>query len=192
MPRRNAWLLLALGAGAACAPGVASGQATTTAPPAPPVTSAPPPPPATAWHTLEPADAGLAPAVRVAVTVQVAEPPPQIPLDPLEGYYGTFVCRFATAGRVTPCCPDAVPVLALFWSGRELAIADFIAGREGGCDEAVVNSIGCKGWFQLCPPIGCPNGCLNGYGNAERARQLFDARGWQPWCFDGRDVTGRC
>lgn len=112
--------------------------------------------------------------------------------DPLAEFHGTFACRFATAGRVTPCCPDATKTLALFWTGYDLAVADYIAGREGGCREGIINSSGCIGWFQLCG-WKCDGPCTSGYANAEKARWLFDQFGWcstASWYLAGDRVTG--
>ena len=132
------------------------------------------------------------PAVRTAVTVQVAEPPPQIPVDPLAGLYGTFQCRFATAGRVTPCCPDATPILAAFWSGHDLAVADYIIGREGGCKESIVNEVGCVGWWQMCHKSCPPNGCGDAWSSTVKAKELYDQSGWcRHWFLAGDPVTGR-
>jgi hypothetical protein len=146
--------------------------------------------------TTPPPTAAVAPpstAVRTAVTVQVAPDPFVAEPDPLAGFSGTFRCRFATAGRVTPCCPDATSTLSQFWTGWNLAVADYVAGREGGCREAIINSSGCVGWFQLCG-WNCNGPCTNGYANAEKAYWLWQQFGWcstGSWYLAGDPVTGR-
>jgi hypothetical protein len=150
--------------------------------------------PITALSAAEdiPADTPV-PAVRVEVGC-TNDPVHCAPdADPLAEFHGTFACRFATAGRVTPCCPDATKTLALFWTGWDLAVADYIAGREGGCRDAIINSSGCIGWFQLCG-WKCDGPCTTGYNNAEKARWLFDQFGWcstASWYLAGDRVTGR-
>lgn len=151
-------------------------------------------PPAAVLATPAPAQE-LQPAVRAATGVCTTDEaycnPPTTPADPLAEFQGTFACRFATAGRVTPCCPDATKTLALFWTGYDLAVADYIVGREGGCRE-VINSSGCVGWFQLCG-WKCNGPCTNDYNNAEKARWLFDQFGWcstGSWYLAGDRVTG--
>lgn len=125
----------------------------------------------------------LAPATRVSL-------PPTTALDPLEGLYGRYSCRFATAGRVTPCCPDAAEVLAQFWSGEDLAVADYIVGRESGCNPAIVNSVGCVGWWQMCGKSCPPDGCGDAWSATVRAKQLYDQRHWCDWYLANDAVTG--
>ena len=78
----------------------------------------------------------------------------------------------------------------MFWSGSELAIADYIVGREGGCQEAIVNSSGCIGWFQLCGHA-CDGTCKDGYNNSAEAYKLYLSRRWCDWVLSGDPVTGR-
>lgn len=133
---------------------------------------------------------GLTAAVP-ATRVSLPPPePPAPPPDPLDGLYGRYSCRFATAGRVTPCCPGATEILAQYWSGGELAIADFIIGRESGCNAGIVNSVGCVGWWQMCGKSCPPNGCGNAESATEKAYQLYLNRGWCDWYLRGDPVTG--
>lgn len=155
-----------------------------------------PPETSTSAVALQTAQAppALADGLTAAVPATRVSLPPTTPPDPLEGLYGRYSCRFATAGRVTPCCPDAISTLAQFWSGSDLAIADYIAGREGGCQEAIINSSGCIGWFQLCG-WKCNGPCTVGYNNAAKALELQQQYGWcstASWYLRGDPVTGHC
>jgi hypothetical protein len=118
-------------------------------------------------------------------------PAPPDPPDPLEGLYGRYSCRFARAGHVTPCCPDAVPMLAQFWSGEELAVADYVIGRESGCNAGIVNSSRCVGWWQMCGKSCPPNGCADAWSATVKAKELYDNRRWCDWYLAGDPVTGR-
>lgn len=112
--------------------------------------------------------------------------------DPLAGFEGRYACRFATAGRITPCCPDTTETLSMFWAGADLAVADYIIGRESGCNPRIVNSSGCVGWFQLCGWT-CSGSCRDGYANAEKAHELWERYGWcstASWYLRGDPVTG--
>jgi hypothetical protein len=151
-------------------------EASTTAEPAAPL-------------SLGPAT-GPGPYTAAQQAARVSLPPPTTAPDPLDGYQGRYACRFATAGRTTPCCPDAVPVLAEHWSGADLAVADYIIGRESGCNPAIVNTYGCVGWFQLCGKT-CPGSCREAEPNAEEAFRLWTERGWCDWQLSGDPVTGR-
>jgi hypothetical protein len=93
---------------------------------------------------------------------------------------------------VTPCCPDALPVLAQYWTGADLAVADFLVGREAGCRAGIINSSGCVGWFQLCG-WRCAGPCTDGAANAEKAHDLWEQYGWcstASWYLAGDPVTG--
>lgn len=127
---------------------------------------------------------------RAAQTAVRAPLPPTT--APLDAYAGRYACRFATAGRVTPCCPDATETLAQFWTGPDLAVADYVIGRESGCDASIVNGSGCVGWFQLCG-WSCPGSCRDGYANAATAHDLWARYGWcstASWYLQGDPVTG--
>jgi hypothetical protein len=137
-----------------------------------------------------------APAARVATTCVSDEatchPPttPDPPPDPFAGLYGTYQCRFATAGRTSPCCPEAIPILSQFWTGPDLAVADYIVGREGGCHAGIVNSAGCVGWWQMCSKSCPPNGCGDAWSATVKAKELYDNRRWCDWQLNGDPVTG--
>lgn len=132
----------------------------------------------------------LAEGLTAAVPATRTPLPPTTAPDPLDGLYGRYSCRFATAGRVTPCCPDATEVLDQFWTGDELAIADYIVGREGGCNAAIVNSSGCIGWWQMCGKSCPPDGCKDPWSSTAKAKQLYDQRHWCDWYLRGDPVTG--
>lgn len=134
-----------------------------------------------------PAPLGLPTGLRPYSAAETATRAPRP--DPLAGFEGRYRCRFATAGRTTPCCPDATATLAVYWTGPDLAVADYIVGRESGCRASIVNTAGCVGWFQLCGKT-CDGSCRDPEANTAEAFDLFLARGWCDWYLRGDPVTG--
>lgn len=131
-----------------------------------------------------PADTtGASPAIRSAVTVQVA-PDPFVPLVP----------------PGLPCGEWLDLALDVGWPVAQLPTLAYVIHRESRCHPGATGVPVCSagrcaralGLTQLlgwsCPPTGCHDPA----SNLRRARELWERSGWRPWCLDGDPVTGSC
>lgn len=116
------------------------------------------------------------PAVRTAVTVQVATPPPVV----------SDVPEWAQ-------CPQWYDLaLDVGWPVEQMRTVMYVMHRESRCDPNAYNRSGATGLMQLlgwsCPP----NGCRDPASNLTKALELWRSSGWRPWCLRGDPVTGNC
>ncbi len=120
------------------------------------------------------------PAERVAITVQVADPPPTT----------VEVPGWAR-------CPEWWPLARqVGWPDDQMATVDYVMHRESRCDPGATGSPvrgkRALGLMQLlgwdCPP----DGCHDPASNLAKALELWRHSGWRPWCLRGDPVTPMC
>ncbi len=120
------------------------------------------------------------PAVRSAVTVQVAQPPP----------------TFAPEPPGWAQCPEYYNLaLDVGWPEEQMRTVMYVMHRESRCDPHAtgsnVHGKHAQGLLQLlgwdCPP----DGCYDPTSNLTKALELWHRSGWCPWVLRGDPVTGK-